>query len=454
MTDSSIYWPKIQGKTFKEVHTYIQQQLAETQFLSPQALRELQMNQLRLLVEHALPRIPFYYRRFQKAGILSPQDLNEESWNRLPVLTRKDIQENEINTPFIPETHGRTAWISSSGSTGVPTRMMKSEMSQLIWTANVLRDEMWNRSNNMGTVLFIRHGLDNANEGQLATLKSTGIYQPTYGAPSSLMWDTGQLWVIDDRCTAAHHAEIIARVKPEYIFSMPSNLRLLLKHYQENGGAPKNIRSVWTASESVADLRDMCREILGCRIVDNYSCAEAGYLALQCPEHDHYHIMSETVRLEVLHPDGTHCKPGEVGKVVITPLHNFVSPLFRYDIGDEAEVGDPCPCGRCLPVLKRIIGRTYDYLTLPNGRKQRVDTGYYPICAIRAVRELQIIQRSKELVEVLLVLSRPLKPEEEKEILELCLERFGSDFTYKITPQESIERTTSGKRRIFISEIS
>lgn len=156
----------------------------------------------------------------------------------------------------------------------------------------------------------------------------------------------------------------------------------------------------------------------------------------------------------MLRPDNTHCEPGEIGRIVITPLHNFASPLFKYEIGDEAEVGDPCPCGRGLSVLKRIIGRTYDYLIMPDGRKQRVDTGYYPICAIPAVQELQIIQRSKELIEIMLVLSRPLYENEIKSINELCIERFGSFFTYKIIEVDSIDQTTSGKRRIFISEIS
>lgn len=454
MNDRSIYWPMIPGVSFKVTHASILQQMEETQWFSPDKLRELQMGQLKILIEHAIRKVPFYARRFEAIGMQSLQDINELLWEKIPILTRKEAQENQISTPFIPQTHGRSVSIASSGSTGTPTRMTKTEMSQLIWTANLLRDEKWNRDDPMGTLLFIRHGIDNATEEQLAILKSFGIKQNNYGPPSSLMWNTGTFWVIDDRCTAAHHAKVIDRIRPMYIASMPSNLRLLLKHYKENGGAPSCIKSVWTMSESVSDLRDMCHEILGCKIVDNYSCAEAGYLALQCPQHEHYHVQSETVRLEVLHPDGSHCKPGEIGRVIVTPLHNFATPLLRYEIGDEAEVGEQCPCGRGLPVLKRIIGRTYDYLTLPDGHKQRVDTGYYPICAISAVRELQIVQRSKELIEVLLVVSRPLKPAEEKEIKDLCLERFGNDFAYKITVQDSIQRTESGKRRIFISEIS
>lgn len=443
----------ISNESFKKIHTSIQDGFAKSQWWSADQLKELQINQLKLLIDHAMRKIPFYTKRFQDIGISSINDFTEDLWNHVPILTRKEAQVNQIQTPFIPPGHGRMAWIASSGSTGIPIRMTKTELSQQAWTANLLRDELWNRPNQKGTILYIRHGLDNASQELLHILRTTGVQQKNYGPPSSLLWDTGPLWVIDDRCSAAHHAEIIDKIKPDYIISMPSNLRLLLKHYQEYGGAPGYIKSVWTASESISNLRELCREILRCKIIDNYSCAEAGYLALQCPECNNYHVMSETVILEVVKPDGSYCLPGEVGRVLITPLYNFATPLFRYDIGDEVEVGDPCQCGRGLPVLKRIIGRTYDYLTLPNGKTQRVDTGYYPICAIPAVKELQIIQRSLELIEVLLVISKPLTKIEEKEIIELCIERFGNDFQYKITPVEYIQRTSAGKHRVFVSEI-
>ena len=57
-------------------------------------------------------------------------------------------------------------------------------------------------------------------------------------------------------------------------------------------------------------------------------------------------------------------------RVVISTLHNFAMPLLRYDIGDFAEVGDDCPCGRRLPVLKRILGRQRNLLCLPSGQRR------------------------------------------------------------------------------------
>src|SRR3546814_13116510 len=89
-------------------------------------------------------------------------------------------------------------------------------------------------------------------------------------------------------------------------------------------------------------------------------CSSDLYLALQCPEHEHYHVQSEAVLLEVLDEEDRPCRPGEVGRVVVTPLTNFAMPMIRYAVGGLAAVGAPCPCGRGLPVLTRILGRARD----------------------------------------------------------------------------------------------
>ena len=106
-----------------------------------------------------------------------------------------------------------------------------------------------------------------------------------------------------------------------------------------------------------------------------YSAAEAGYLALQCPQQEHYHIQSESALVEVLDEAGNPCRPGETGTMVVTPLHNFAMPLIRYAIGDIAEVGAPCACGRGLPVLARLLGRVRQMLVLPSGARRYGNVG-------------------------------------------------------------------------------
>jgi phenylacetate-CoA ligase len=106
-----------------------------------------------------------------------------------------------------------------------------------------------------------------------------------------------------------------------------------------------------------AALRDIVRQAWDVPLKDSYSCEEAGYLAMQCPEQEVLHVQSENLLLEVVGNDGRPCVPGEAGRVLVTSLHNFATPLIRYELGDLAEVGAPCACGRGLPVIARVLGR-------------------------------------------------------------------------------------------------
>jgi len=453
----------IEGAAFPAVATgmaaeimALQRQFDASQFWPPEVMRAVQWRQLRLLVAHAARQVPFHARRLRAAGI-DPETFTEADWRRLPVLTRRDLQArgDALQARVVPKSHGATTTVSSGGSSGVPVRVRKTALDNLLWNAMHVRDEIWNRPDPAGTIVRIRGTSPALTPEQQALTFSTGLCLPDWGPPTSLLWQTGPIWLLNDHVPIAAQAAFLREKQADYLFTFPSNLRLLLAHFRETGERPPALRSVWTMSEVVDEtMRAQCREVFGCRIVHNYSSAEAGYMALQCPDGDHFHVMSETLLLEVLRPDGTPCTPGEIGRVVLTPLHNFAMPLLRYEIGDEAEMGGPCACGRGLPVLRRIVGRMYDYLVLPSGRRQRVDTGFLRIAAIPAVREFQVVQRSLERGEILMVLSRPLTAAETAEIHQVLREKVSSELRFDIVVLDSIPRTVAGKLRIFVSDLA
>ena len=262
--------------------------------------------------------------------------------------------------------------------------------------------------------------------------------------------------VLDDRVAIADQAAFLERLQPEYLHVFPANLRLVLNHFRERRARLQSLRSVWTMSETVDDaLRELCHEVFGCRIVHHYSAAETGYIALQCPKHeDRYHVQSELLLLEVLDQEGRPCQTGTIGRVFVTPLHSFATPLLRYEIGDEVEVGEECPCGRGLPVLRRIVGRVNDYLVTPSGQRHRVESGYYRLCRITSIREFQLIQRTVDHVELAVVLSRPLTEHETAEIQDMLRHDFSSELRFTISVRDVLPRTAAGKLRTFISEVS
>ena len=455
---SHLAWPAFLAGP--EAHLIaLQHELGESEWWSPDKIRWEQMRQLTRLVAHARSQVPFYRDRLDDAGINPANGLTDESWQEIPILTRRQVQElgNALNASEVPKEFGEISEAASGGSSGVPVRVRKTKVDHLFWTAIHVREELWHRDGSRGVLARIRRVPGELNAEQAARVRSVrGLMLPNWGPPVARLWRTGPLGVLDDRVSIPAQVAFLERLQPEYLDVFPANLRLLLAHYRERGASLRSIRSVWTMSEVVdASLRDTCREIFGARIIHNYSAAETGYLALQCPEReDSFHVQSESVLLEVLDGRDRPCAPGEVGRVVVTPLHNFATPLLRYEIGDEAEVGAPCGCGRGLTVLRRIVGRTNDYITTRSGRRQRVDSGYSQLCKIRAIREFQIVQRTLGHVELLVVLAHPLTPAETNEIRHALRESFSSELKFTIAPCDAIARTEGGKLRTFVSEVA
>src|SRR5262249_14466253 len=143
-------------------------------------------------------------------------------------------------------------------------------------------------------------------------------------------------------------------------------------------------------------------------VVDSYSSEELGYIGLQCPGREHYHVQAENLLVEVLRGDGSPCVAGETGRMVVTTLHNFAMPFVRYANGDYAEVGPACPCGRGLPVLTRIAGRQRNMLMRPDGVQHWPSFPTEVWGGIAPVRQLQVVQDALDHVEVRLVLPRDL----------------------------------------------
>ena len=96
----------------------------------------------------------------------------------------------------------------------------------------------------------------------------------------------------------------------------------LTRRFRATGEALPRLKQIATFAEALPnDLRAACRAVFGVELKDVYSAQELGYLALQCPDHAHYHVQDDAVLLEVLRDGGTPCAAGEVGRIV---RNNFV----------------------------------------------------------------------------------------------------------------------------------
>ena len=139
--------------------------------------------------------------------------------------------------------------------------------------------------------------------------------------------------------------------------------------------------------------------------------------------------------------------------MVVTDLHNFAMPLIRYEIGDFADVGEACACGRGLPVLSRIMGRQRNMLTLPSGDTTWPSFHASFFLSVARVRQLQLIQHRVDEIEVKLVVPEVLTSEQEAKIAENLTNSLGHRFRFRFTYVEEIPTGSGGKFEDFVSKL-
>lgn len=188
--------------------------------------------------------------------------------------------------------------------------------------------------------------------------------------------------------------------------------------------------------------------------VQHASSQEVGIIAIQCPDSSLYHTMAENLIVEIVREDGSRCEVGETGRVVITDLSNLATPLLRYDIGDYAELGPLCPCGRGLSTLKRIHGRRRNMVTLPDGRRHWPLVGFQKYRDIAPVLQYQLIQDAADHIEVRLLTERPLAAIEQERLGEVIRTALGHAFALSFVYfEKEIPRGKNGKYEEFISRL-
>jgi len=399
-------------------------------------IERAQFARLSLLVRHAVATVPYY------------RDLPKKPWTAMPLLTRRDVQDagKRLLSRGVPARCGRVSSAQSSGSTGEPVKIARTELDGLYWQALTLRDHLWHGRDLQAKLCAIRPV--RADRGIAGAGERSG-----WGRATDLLGGKGPLATLPLSVDVATQAEWLARHDPEYLITFPSNALALADYLEARGMRLTRLRELRTVGETLAPaLRERARALWNVPVTDIYSSEEAGIVALQCPSGSGlYHVMAESVKVEILDEAGAPCPPGAVGRVVVSTLNNFAMPLFRYEVGDYAEAGPPCPCGRGLPTLARILGRRRNMLVLPDGRRRWPLTGLYEFRAIAPIRRAQTIQLDGERLEVRFVADRAITAHEARGLAEAVRRWIGHPFEVRFTRVDAFPANASGKFEDFVS---
>ncbi len=442
----SIAWPPLPGGEAAYLGA-LMFQLEQTQWLPADAIAVRQHRQLVETAAHAEMHSAYFRGRMQAAGLRPEQLSTREALCQLPVMRRRDVQTAgaALFCAQIPRAHAPVAASSTSGSSGEPVVVKRTAVNRLMWLAMTLREHLWQRRDFRGKLAIIRNPLQGGE-----------VDWPSWGPPASLLFETGSSHGLALTAGVARQVEWLQSIDPDYLLVYPSNLAAMLGQFEQRGLRLPRLRQVRTINETLTpEVSESARRVLGVDIADTYSSAEVGIIAVQCPGSGLYHVMAESLIVEILNEQDEVCMPGEIGRVVVTDLHNFATPLIRYDLGDYAEVAEACPCGRGLHALKRILGRRRNMVRLPDGRSLWPAIGGLRYSGIAPIRQFQFVQRERETIEVRLVADAPLTAKQERGLGDLIREAL--DFPFKlqfIYFKDRIPRGRGGKFEEFMCELA
>jgi phenylacetate-CoA ligase len=318
-----------------------------------------------------------------------------------------------------------------------------------MWMATLLREHGWH-----GRDLTAKHASIRLFGANVDARGPAGLRRADWGPPENVVYETGPSALLDIFTDVAQQVDWLVAEDPQILLTFPSNAVELARVCRARGVRLPRLREVRLVSEAVdPGARAYLESTFGVAVTDVYSAQEVGYIAIQCPLHPHYHVQAESVHVEVLDDAGAACAPGQVGRVVVTPLHAFAMPLLRYEIGDLAEAGASCACGRGLPVLTRVLGRVRNMLVLPDGARRWPNLSGPFYRDIAPVIQHQIVQESVDALEARLVTERPLDAQEENALRELIVRRIGHPFRVAFSYPRRIERSPGGKFEEFVSRL-
>jgi phenylacetate-CoA ligase len=419
----------------------VRRRLEDSQWWPRDRLLALQVQRLRALLSDIGRHVPYYRDLFARldfdpARASSPADLQA-----LPLLTKADIRAGTDAFKH-PQARG-LARFNTGGSSGEPL------------------------------VFFI--GKERVSHDVAAKWRATRWWGVDIGDPEIVVWGSPIELGAQDRIRALRDkllrtellpafemsdakldgfvAAIRAR-KPRMLFGYPSALSHIASHAEARGQRMDDlgIKVAFVTSERLYDeQRATIERVFGCRVANGYGGRDAGFIAHECP-HGGMHLTAEDVVVELVDAEGRLVPDGQPGEIVVTHLATRDFPFVRYRTGDVAVMGtEPCACGRGLPTLREIQGRSTDFVVAVDGTVMHGLALIYILRDLPGIESFKIVQHSLQRTQVSIVAREGLDAGLRARIVDGFRSRLGAGVQVDIDLVDQILPERSGKFRYVVS---
>ena len=205
------------------------------------------------------------------------------------------------------------------------------------------------------------------------------------------------------------------------------------------------------------EFRNLFMNVFNCDVFDHYGCSELLRMGWECKEHSGYHIEVDNLIMEFLDDDGESVNEGQRGNITGTGLVNKAMPLIRYNVGDQGSFKkELCPCGRGLPLMNILEGRTDDFIVLPSGRMvgpRKIVTGLFPILKGEEIFQIKVTQIKKDRIQVDVVEDREYSKKTVEDLKDILNNLLGEPVEITIKTVDKIPKNKHGKLRTIESKV-
>lgn len=418
-------------------------ELEQSQWWSRARLEEARIFRLKTLLTQAYLHVPFYRRMFDKSGFRPEALTSIRNLAGLPLLAKQAIRANLDD--------------------------MKAD------DARVLMH--YNTGGSSGEPLVFYIGNDRISHDVAAKWRALRWWNVDIGDREVVVWGSpielgaqDRLRVVRDwllRSSLLPAFEMseekldrfivaIRAIRPRMLFGYPSALALIASRAEASGQGLNDlgVEVAFVTAERLYDhQREQIASAFGCTVANGYGGRDAGFVAHECP-HGGMHIMAEDVVVEIVGPSGEALGPGEEGEIVVTHLASGEFPFIRYRTGDIGVLDErACACGRGLPLLREIQGRSTDFVVAEDGTIMHGLALIYILRDLPEIAAFKIIQETRQRLLVQLVPTSAFSPGVEARIRGDFKARLGQGVEVIIQQVKAIPPEQSGKFRYVVSRV-
>jgi len=317
------------------------------EIMSAAAREKYQKRCLRRVVNHAYQNSLAVREIFDSAGVDPAQIHGVKDLEKLPVTRKVDLIERQKKySPY-------------GGFLSVPTE----DVERVFISPGPIYEPLHTASIKWFAKSFYAAGF---RKGDVAINTFTYHMSPAGILFHEALRDCGATVVVTGTGNTDSQVEAMLALKVTGFVGTPSFLMTIIKRAEEMGHDFRHafaLKRAWFTGEMLPpSLRKTFEEDYHISTSQAYAVTEpGGALAYECQQKSGMHMMDEYIVEIVDHQTGKQLGPGEIGEIVVTPLHNKTWGLIRFGTGDMSSyITELCPCGRTANRLVAIVGRTND----------------------------------------------------------------------------------------------